>query len=186
MLMQHYRSACGLIAITVSLQAAPLTTMAYEQAFTATPVGDAQIRSLPAGRYLVTAVDGTYFDHSGLLFNRLFAYIKANNLAMTVPVEGRLEPAEMRFYLGSDVAKVLEETDEIRVVDVPERFVASLGGGGSYSADNVNEVCLNLKAWIESQTEWRVVGAPYAVFWNGPFTPWFLKRFEVHVPVTRR
>ena len=160
--------------------------MAYEQAFTATPVGEAQIRSLPAGRYLVTVTDGNYFDHSGLLFNRLFSYIRANNLAMTVPVEGRLEPAEMRFFLGDGVAEALDETDEISVVDVPGRHVASLGGRGAYSAENVIETSLRLEAWIETQAEWRVAGAPYAVFWNGPFTPWFLKRFEVHIPTHRR
>ena len=40
-----------------------------------------------------------------------------------------------------------------------------------------------LEAWLASQNAWRAAGAPYAVFWNGPFTPWFMKRFEVHVPV---
>ncbi len=29
----------------------------------------------------------------------------------------------------------------------------------------------------------QITGEPYAVYWNGPFTLWFLKQFEVHLPV---
>jgi hypothetical protein len=29
------------------------------------------------------------------------------------------------------------------------------------------------------------VADPYAVFWNGPYVPPFMKRFEIHVPVER-
>ena len=29
-------------------------------------------------------------------------------------------------------------------------------------------------------------GPAYAVYWNSPFTPWFLKRYEVHVRVRPR
>ncbi len=28
-------------------------------------------------------------------------------------------------------------------------------------------------------------GEPFAVYWDGPFKPWFMKRAEVHVPVRR-
>ena len=40
-----------------------------------------------------------------------------------------------------------------------------------------------LLAWLGDQPGLEVAGAAYAVFWHGPFTPWFAKRYEVHVPV---
>ena len=40
-----------------------------------------------------------------------------------------------------------------------------------------------LLAWIASQADIEAAGDAYAVFWHGPFTPWFAKRSEVHVPI---
>ncbi len=159
--------------------------MAAEQAFDKTPVGEMRIRELPPARLLSTETDGTYFDKSNQLFGRLFEYIKSNDVAMTVPVEGGLDAAVMRFYTGSTSPETLADTDSVRVVEVPARTVAAIGGSGAYSESNLAEALDKLTLWLEDQVEWRVVGDPYAVFWNGPFTPWFVKRFEVHVPVAR-
>jgi len=157
--------------------------MAYEQAFTKTPEGEVAVRTLPAGRILSTTTDGSYFEQSGTLFNRLFGYIRDNDVSMTVPVEGDLDRAAMRFYTGSDAPPNLSETDVVAVEEVPERTVASVGGRGSYSERNLKGALDQLQAWLAAQESWVAAGEPYAVYWNGPFTPWFMKRFEIHVPV---
>lgn len=172
----------GVTALVVALVVPP-ETMAYEHAFSKTPVGEIEIRTLPEARLLATGTSGAYFDHSGTLFKRLFDYINANSISMTVPVEGNLDQAEMRFYVGRDVPPELDATDDVRVVNVPRRRVASLGAKGAYSETNVNRARERLESWVETQSEWSPDGAPHAVFWNGPFTPWFMKRFEVHLPV---
>jgi len=173
--------------ITAVLMAAMLSAhpaaMAYEQAFPKTPEGEVTVRTLPAGRIMTTAAEGSYFEQSGRLFSRLFDYIRANDVSMTVPVEGDLDRAAMRFYAGSDAPGDLADTDAVRVETVPERTVASIGGQGAYSEGNLKDALGRLEAWLISQDRWRADGEPYAVYWNGPFTPWFMKRFEVHLPV---
>ena len=73
--------------------------------------------------------------------------------------------------------------DGVEVVQVPERRVAAHGFRGSYSAKNFAEARDTLLAWVKSRPDLKSVGEPYAVYWNGPFTLGFLKRFEVHLPL---
>ena len=157
--------------------------MATEEAFPMTPVGEVQVRELPPTRLLVSESEGTYFDQSNRLFRRLFDYIKTNQVDMTVPVEAELRRAEMRFYVGSQAPDKLSDTSSVKVTDAPKRTVAAIGGRGAYSESNLTDAQGELERWLASQKDWRASSEAYAVFWNGPFTPWFLKRFEVHVPV---
>ena len=66
---------------------------------------------------------------------------------------------------------------------MPARFVASIGGKGSYSREKFEKARAALIRWLTLRKDVEPMGAAYAVYWNGPFTPWFLKRYEVHVPV---
>ena len=43
-----------------------------------------------------------------------------------------------------------------------------------------------LLAWLAARPDVEAAGAPYGVYWNAPYVPPFLKRFEVHVPVRPR
>ena len=162
----------------------PAGTMAYEEAFSRSPDGEVVVRTLPAGRWIQAEAQGSYFDQSGQMFRKLFDYIKSNEVSMTVPVEGDLgSDAAMRFYLGSDAPPALADAESVEVVSVPQRRVASLGGKGAYSESNIAETRARLEQWLAGQSDWVAAGEPYAVFWNGPFTPWFMKRYEVHVPL---
>jgi len=158
---------------------------AYEEAFQKTAVDQIEVRTLPAARLLAAETQGGYFDHSSGLFKQLFNYISDNDIAMTVPVEGRLDRAQMRFYVGPDAPTTLDDTDSVRIMDVPSRQVVSIGGQGSYAESNVRQARQRLESWLANQDEWAATGEPYAVFWDGPFTLWFLKRFEVHIPLQR-
>lgn len=157
--------------------------MAAEEIFNRTPEGEIQVRTLPAARWITTETDGSYFDNSGNLFGRLFNFIRMNNISMTVPVEGDLSRAQMRFYISKEVDKVYADTDNVRVVDVPERTVVSLSARGSYSENNVIAARKKLEDWLRQQTDWQADGPAYVVFWNGPMTLWFLKHFEIHIPL---
>jgi effector-binding domain-containing protein len=91
----------------------------------------------------------------------------------------------MVFYLDAASAKrknlqlpkgVVRET-------LPARIVASIGIRGGYSKESYEKNLAELRAWLKAQRNYRVIGEPYAVYWNSPFMLWFLKRSEVHVPV---
>ena len=173
-------------ALIAAAFAAGCESVAYEQAYGETPVGQAQVRTLPAARWIEVRGDGAYFDESDRLFGRLFDYIRSNEISMTVPVESELEPAAMRFFLGPDAPADVRDAGAVRVVEIPQRRVASLAAEGRYSAENVGRVRGELEAWVAADAGRARDGdgcGTYAVFWNGPFTPWFMKRFEVHLPV---
>jgi hypothetical protein len=160
------------------------TAMATEEAFPPSPIGAAELKTLPSGVLLKAAATGNYFAQANRLFGPLFSYISSHDIAMTTPVEARIEGAAMFFWVAkSQQSKVAGSTGAVEVVEIPERWVASLGARGSYSAENFAKTRDQLLAWLGQRKDVEAAGSPYAVFWNGPFMPGFLKRYEVHVPV---
>lgn len=163
------------------------TGNAYEAAYPKTPKGTIEIKTIPAAKLMVTKNSGGYFDSNNDMFMRLFRYINANNVSMTVPVEAQIEAAQMTFYVGSaDSAKNLAEQGEVKVVDLPERAVVSIGIRGSYTKEKFEENREKLIAWLRENQLYQPAGAAYAVYWDAPFVPWFWKHSEVHIPVTEK
>lgn len=160
--------------------------MAAESAFPATTPNTNEIKILPAGVLLKSTAPGNYFDNGGRLFGPLFRYISSNDIAMTTPVEATIENASMMFWVAaSELDKVKGSTANVEVLEVPERTVAVRGTKGTYSQSNYQKTRAALEGWLTEQSEWRATGEPYGVFWDGPFTPWFMKTAEVHIPVER-
>lgn len=157
---------------------------AYDQAYSQASSDAVEVLELPPARWLAAGATGRYFERSGMLFGQLFDFISSHDIEMTVPVEGRLDRAQMRFFL-SPGTRASGLSDSVKIVTKPKRSVARLGGSGSYSAQTIAPVRARVEAWIAQHPTWQASGPAYAVFWNGPLTPWFLKRFEVHVTVER-
>ncbi|MBC2601992.1 heme-binding protein [Puniceicoccus vermicola] len=160
---------------------------ATEQAYPETPVGEIEIKKLPGATLIVSKSGKSYFEEDNQLFRPLFRYIQDRDIAMTTPVEAEINPGEMFFYIGDGVeSEELTNTDDVTVRELPERSVASIGVRGSYSSSNFQEAKAKLEAWLANQSDWRATGDAKGVFWDGPFTLWFLKRFEVHIPVEEK
>lgn len=177
-------------ALLLPLLLAPLLllpAMAAEQAFPPTAPGVVEIKTLPAGVLLKSTGRGNYFEEPNNLFGPLFRYISRHDIAMTTPVEAKIEDAAMYFWVApSQVDKVAGSKDGVEVLRLPERRVASAGASGSYSPQRFADTRARLLAWLEQNPDWQADGEPYAVYWHGPFTPWFAKRSEVHVSVVPR
>ena len=157
---------------------------AYDKAYPMSPVGEVQVKTLPNAKVLVAEDKGTYFEKNNGLFSALFNYIQKHDVAMTTPVEGALTNAVMRFYVGADdKTKDLRDGDRVKVQTLPRRTVLALGVKGSYSQDNVTEAVKQLQNWMTEHPHYKKSGDPYAVYWNSPFVPWFLKRSEIHIPI---
>lgn len=172
---------CPVLLLLLSL---PFPAMAIEQAFPPTAAGSFELKTLPAGTLLKTSAEGKYFAESNRLFRPLFRYISANDIKMTVPVEAQIDHAAMCFWVApSELAKVRPASDGVEVIQIPERRVASLGARGSYSEDNYAKTRDALLAWLAQRADVEAAGPAYAVYWNGPFTLWWMKEYEVHVPV---
>jgi len=158
----------------------------FERIYRPTAAGTIEIKSLPPARQLVATGETDYFDDADTLFRRLFRNIRQTDVSMTVPVEGHLEMSAMAFYVGAkDLDKAAEKVEDVSIVETPQRFVASCGAKGSYTRPNIEKALSKLEEWLDLQTSYRRVGPPYAVFWDAPYVLWFMKRFEVHIPVER-
>lgn len=159
--------------------------MSYESIYPRTAVGAIEIKKLPARTTLVASAPGDAFKDRGAAFRTLFAYINENQIAMSVPVEASASRNEMLFFVGARQAqsRPLASTNGVSVQRLPESTVASIGVRGSYSRANFDAAVSRLNAWLAGHPEWRAEGAPYAVYWNSPFVPWFLRKSEIHQPL---
>lgn len=159
--------------------------MSYDSIYPRTEVGMIEIKKLPARTTLVASAPGDAFQDRGAAFRKLFAYIKENHVAMSVPVETSASQNEMIFFVGArqENAQPLVSTNGVRVQRLPESAVASIGVRGSYSRANFDAAASRLNAWLAGHTEWRAEGSPYAVYWNSPFVPWFMRKSEIHQPL---
>ena len=158
--------------------------MAYESIYPRTAVGTLEIKTLPARTTLIASAPGDAFKDRGAAFRQLFSYINANKVAMSVPVEASASTNEMLFLVGSDGSgRSLASGKGVTVRTLPEVTVASIGLRGGYSRKNYEKGVARLRAWLAAQPEWQADGEPYAVYWNSPFMPVFLRKSEIHLPV---
>lgn len=150
----------------------------------------------------------SHFEDAGnRAFNTLFRYISGHNqsqnrIAMTSPV-GQ-EPASEKIAMTAPVGQVAEgdrwvvsfmmpatytmdllpvpNDPAVRLREIPARRMAAVRYSGRWSERNFQEHKVALSAWIESQS-WEIAGEPVWARYNAPFTPWFLRRNEILIPV---
>lgn len=158
-----------------------------ESAFNKAPVGRIEIKTIPESRVLMSEMKGNYFNTKNSLFRALFNYIQNNQVSMTVPVEAEIDSSKMKFYLGTkDKVKDLPNKNNVRVETAPGRTVVSIGIRGAYTKRNFDKALKKLEVWLKENIQYVPVGEAYGVFWDAPFMPWFLKRSEVHIPISKR
>lgn len=162
--------------------------MSAQEAFPPTAAGTSELKNLPAGMLLKSSGRGNYFDGADNLFGPLFRYISRHKIAMTTPVEARINEAAMFFWVAtSERAKVAGNESGVEVINVPERNVASRGERGGYSRENFEKARATLVDWMAGQKPAiEPTGEAYGVYWNAPYVPFFMKRFEVHIPIRPR
>lgn len=178
----HTNLAAKLVPALLFLIGGP--AMSYESIYPRTPVGAIEVKTLPPRVTLVAAAPGDAFNDRGAAFRKLFNYINANKVAMSVPVEASASTNEMIFFVGSaDAPRPLADAGDVTLRRIPETTVASIGLRGGYTRANYEAGLKRLTAWLAVQEKWRASGEPYAVYWNSPFVPWFLRKSEIHLPL---
>ena len=156
-------------------------------------IGKIEIRRYP--RLVVARVDG-YGDGG---FNLLFRFISGNNrqksdIAMTAPVVSEeiamtapvlSEKSSIAFIMPEGFT--LETTpepldDRVTILEIPERVVAALRFSGRWSNSLFKKRTEELLAEIKN-AGLKLNGQVFSMRYNGPYTPWFLRRNEVAVAV---
>lgn len=113
---------------------------------------------------------------------------RAEKIAMTAPVaQSEAAPGQwrVRFFMPAEYTlDTLPEptAPDIAVVEVPPETFAVVRFSGSRAPKAVREETANLLTALEN-SEWQVVGEPEALFYDPPWTLWFLRRNEVAVRV---
>lgn len=154
-----------------------------------------------------TRVEADFEEAGSEAFKRLFNYISGDNraqqdVAMTAPVGQR--PQNQKIDMTTPVGQqssgdgwvvsfmmpasfTLETVPEpenplVIIRQVPERHMAAVRYSGFWSEKAYREHKAELDDWISEQG-YQVTGDPVWARYNPPFTPWFLRRNEILIPV---
>jgi effector-binding domain-containing protein len=154
--------------------------------------GAIEIRAYEPRLIAEVLVGGTLEEAGNKAFRTLFRYIDGNNqskknIPMTAPVSqekagekwavGFLMPAAFTMETiptPNDPAVVLREKPACRMAAIRYR--------GFWSQKNYEKHLQELEIWIKEQ-ELAATGDPVWARYNPPFTPWFLRRNEILIPV---
>jgi hypothetical protein len=156
-------------------------------------INKVEIRRYPS--LVIARVDG-YGDGG---FNVLFGFITGNNqqkskiamtapvvseqIAMTAPVLSESDSIGFVMPEGLTLETTPEPLDErVKIVKIPERIVAALQFSGRWSNSIFKK---KSKELLEELTKAKIKtgGQVFTMRYNGPFTPWFMRRNEVAVAI---
>jgi effector-binding domain-containing protein len=166
-----------------------------------------EIRDYAPHTLAETVVEGDLEEAGNKAFNRLFRYISGDNrsrgkVAMMAPVsqESMGEKIKMTAPVGQQrvqekwavsfmmpASYTLETLPEpvdpqVTLRQVPARRMAAVRYSGFWSEKNYLRYRMELESWIHERGL-TIVGEPVWARYNPPFTPWFLRRNEILIPV---
>ena len=154
--------------------------------------GDFEIREYAPAIVAETVVSGDFEDAGSAAFRKLFKYIDGNNrtggeIAMTAPVVQEPDQSGWRvaFVLPAEYSweTAPQPTDpRVSLRLVPERTVAAVRFSGTWGEDRFAKRENELRAQLAEHGLQPAGDAVYARY-NPPFTPWFMRRNEVMIPV---
>lgn len=185
--------------------------MAIEEASYTVVIKDEkfEVRDYSAHILAETLVEGELEKAGSKAFDRLFRYISGDNqsrnkIAMTAPVSQ--ERAREKIKMTAPVSQqrvqdkwavsfmmpaeyTLETLPEpsnpsVTLRQVPERRMAAVRYSGFWSEERYLEHKQALESWIRAKGL-TVSGDPVWARYNPPFTPWFMRRNEILIPLGR-
>lgn len=183
----------------MAVEEPPFQTVLQDGAF--------EIRDYPALAVAEVTVTGEQKEAASKGFRLLAGYIFGGNrrkqsiamtapvaqeptsekIAMTAPVTQTQTAGEwvIRFTMPSTYSlETLPEPNDARVrlrVTPPARF-AVIRFSGLARPDDVATKTAELSAWMQNQ-HLRDAGPPSLAQYNPPWTPWFMRRNEVMIPI---
>jgi hypothetical protein len=144
---------------------------------------------------VIARVDG-YGDGG---FNLLFGFITGNNrqkskiamtapvvseqIAMTAPVLSESDSLAFVMPEGLTLETTPEPLDErVKIVEIPQRDVAALRFSGRWANSGFKKKSKEMQEEL-TKAGIKTVGQVFSMRYNGPFTPWFMRRNEVAIEV---
>ena len=155
---------------------------------------DFELRRYPDHLVAETEVGGPFELAGNVAFPRLARYIGGHNrssrkVAMTAPVVQEQEPQGRRYVVGFVMPAEISAEDlpdpldpRVHTRRVPAETAAAVRFSGRWSRGSFENRAARLLAALDT-AGLEVVGAPRFARFDPPWTPWFLRRNEVVVPV---
>ena len=169
--------------------------------------GDFQLRLYAPQVVAEVLVDGSIEEAGNTAFRPLFNYISGANraqgkIAMTTPVGQQAEGQKIAMTApvgqeavsnrwavtlvmpsNSTLATLPSPTDErVRLCAIPARRMAAVSYSGTWSGKRYERNLGRLREWMNANGL-VAAGEPVWARYNPPFTPWFLRRNEILVPL---
>ena len=150
-------------------------------------------------RHLLASVDvnSSFKDAGNAAFRPLFRYISGRNadeqeIAMTAPVIQSASRKDDAAWTVSFVmpASLLNtgaprpNTERVEIIERSEQLIAALSYNGSWRVGLFEKKKEELIQQLE-RSPYSICGEVMWARHNAPFTPWFLKKNEVLIPVCR-
>jgi len=200
----------GLTLVAVFLALMVENVMAVEEAEYTVSVkqDELEIREYAPSIVAEVIVDGEFEDASSAAFRTLFKYISGKNtaqskIAMTAPVSQKAEPEKIAMtspvgqrksdqgWAVSFMMPASYTMDTIPVPDdpsvvlreIPAHRAAAIRYSGVWSEKAYRKHLSSLQEWMKSQNL-ESAGEPVWARYNAPFTPWFMRRNEILIPLT--
>ena len=183
----------------MAIEEAPYTVVKKDNKF--------EIRDYDSYIIAETSVTGEIEDAGSKAFGKLFKYISGNNkarekVAMTSPVTQKADgekikmtaPVEQQkakdswkvsFVMPSSYTmKTIPKPDDSNIIlkEIPARRIAAIRYSGTWSEKRYLQHKLKLENWISTNNLTSAGDVIWARY-NPPFTPWFLRRNEVLIPI---
>lgn len=200
-------AAFGLLAVLTALAAENLMATEEAQYTVSAKQDELEIREYAPSIVAEVVVDGEFEDASGTAFRTLFNYISGKNtaqskIAMTSPVSQKAEPEKIAMTSpvgqrqsgqGLAVSFMMPAAytmDTIPVPDdpsvalreIPAHRAAAIRYSGRWSEASYKKHLARLQDWMKSQNL-EAIGEPVWARYNAPFTPWFMRRNEILIPI---
>jgi hypothetical protein len=190
------------------LSASPLFAIEEPEYRVVLEDGAFELRDYAAQIVAETVVEGAMEDAGGRAFRMLFGYIDGANttrdkiemtspvtqtersrkIAMTAPVGQQSAPEggwAVTFAMPAEYTMdtlPLPTDPKVRLREIPPFRAAVIRYSGTWSEANFRKHLAELQDWMTSE-QLKVGGAPVWARYNAPFTPWFLRRNEILIPV---
>ncbi|MFI3217610.1 MAG: heme-binding protein [Methylococcales bacterium] len=205
------RHSIGIVLVAAFILVGARNTMATEEAkYTVVKKDDSfQIRDYAPHVLAEIIVEGELENAGSKAFNSLFRYISGDNhsrnkVAMTAPVSQ--QPVSQKINMTAPVGQqridnkwavsfmmpasytldTLPVPDDSKVIlrQVPAHRIAAVRYSGFWSEKSYLENKSQLETWI-NKNKLTIVGDAVWARYDAPFTPWFLRRNEILIPVAK-
>ena len=205
------RHSIGIVLVAAFILIGARNTMATEEAkYTVVKKDDSfQIRDYAPHVLAEIIVEGELENAGSKAFNSLFRYISGDNhsrnkVAMTAPVSQ--QPVSQKINMTAPVGQqridnkwavsfmmpasytldTLPVPDDSKVIlrQVPAHRIAAVRYSGFWSEKSYLENKSQLETWI-NKNKLTIVGDAVWARYDAPFTPWFLRRNEILIPVAK-